>query len=544
MQLNSSFHYKIVKQIEKTLICSSMDRAIEYQGDILKFGDILLTRAEFAQREKFKRLVFIHSKSMIKIIQVYVTCIMNGDVPYIYDGPTTGFEALISIYRPNLILRGDQLIFLHNDDHNLASDLCLLLSTSGSTGSSKFVKVSYKNVYYNTLQILDYLSIDKSDVCFLPLSLAYSYGLSVINTHLIMGSKIILVDPAKMKNPNQFVQSIISSNATYVYGVPELYNIWSVDFERLIEEKSPKVFAQAGGKLSTKLIREWVPKLKKENKKFFVMYGQTEASPRISYAEGSELITFPDSIGHGLRGSRLDIQKSDEHSNVGELVYQGPNVAAGYALSLADLKFLKYFGRLKTSDYAQKLSNGSYKIVGRSNRFIKINSKRYGLDDIQEKVNQEFNVEVYLAQSSDQVVCISTFAVKPVLLRKIAKRVALLLHLRPNDLITFRRAAIPKNERLKVVYPKLLEGLRLFDIEMLLTEFLELCKNRFVRNTEKDVQSAFSRIFSRKVSQNDSFSSLQGDSIQLIDAELSLEELGIKLPNNWTELVVSELESL
>ena len=82
----------------------------------------------------------------------------------------------------------------HLKDYSIYKDLSLLLPTSGSTGSPKCVRLSYSNIYSNTVAICNYLNISSSDKVITTLPMSYSYGLSIINTHLFSNSSLILTN--------------------------------------------------------------------------------------------------------------------------------------------------------------------------------------------------------------------------------------------------------------------------------------------------------------------------------------------------------------
>ena len=219
-------------------------------------------------------------------------------------------------------------------------DLALLLSTSGSTGSPKLVRLSYENLLSNTMSICEYLKIIRADRPITTLPMNYSYGLSVINTHLYAGASIILTDQSYAQKT--FWDLFKKNSATSFSGVPYTYEILKrIHFERM-ELPSLKCMTQAGGKLSEELQRFFAEYAIKRNIDFYVMYGQTEATARMSYLAPKLAMEKLGSIGKAIPRGRFEIR--DDQNNIinqpgvkGNLFYCGTNVFMGYADSINDL---------------------------------------------------------------------------------------------------------------------------------------------------------------------------------------------------------------
>lgn len=276
------------------------------------------------------------------------------------------------------------------------ADLLLCLTTSGSTGSPKFVRLSHTNLFSNTESIAEYLSIDQSERPITTLPMYYSFGMSVINSNLLKGATILLTDKAVVQK--EFWTFLKEQQATSIAGVPYTYE--TLRMFRFFRMNLPflKTMIQAGGKLNAAIVKEYAQYAKDTNKRFFVMYGQTEAAPRISYLPYESALDKCGSIGVAVPGGRIALLDTDGKEiempdKDGELVYYGPNVCMGYAESRADLKKGdENIGCLHTGDVAKRDNDGFYYITGRMKRFVKVWGNRCNLDTIEQIV------KVYLVE--------------------------------------------------------------------------------------------------------------------------------------------------
>jgi acyl-CoA synthetase (AMP-forming)/AMP-acid ligase II len=266
--------------------------------------------------------------------------------------------------------------------------LQLLLSTSGTTGSQKYVRLSRDAVVANARQIAEALTIDERSVGIAHLPLHYSYGLSVVTSHLVAGGRLCLINDS-ITSPS-FWSKIGNVGGSHFPGVPFHY----VALARLGLSMAPdcvKVFTQAGGALDLRVqtkIRDWAGQ---RGSQFFVMYGQTEAAPRMATLQHADHARKAGSVGVALDGGRFSIV--DENGApapadvVGTVVYEGPNVMQGYAMSRADLgKGDEMHGRLETGDLGRLDAEEFLYLTGRTKRFAKIAGYRLGLDEIEKEL--------------------------------------------------------------------------------------------------------------------------------------------------------------
>ena len=269
-------------------------------------------------------------------------------------------------------------------------DLLLCLTTSGTTGSPKLVKLTEENLRSNADSIAEYLNITKRERAITSLPMYYSFGMSVINSHLIKGATLLLTNKDVIQR--DFLSFLKEGKATSIAGVPYTYEMLrrlkflKMDFPEL------KTMIQAGGKLNANIVKEYVEAAQALNKEFIVMYGQTEAAPRMSYLPFNRALEKHASIGIAIPGGRLSIRDVDNREITtpdvdGELIYEGPNVCMGYAECIEDLaKNDENHGILHTGDLARFDADGYFYITGRMKRFVKVWGNRCNLDAIEQLV--------------------------------------------------------------------------------------------------------------------------------------------------------------
>ncbi|WP_233704649.1 AMP-binding protein [Helicobacter bizzozeronii] len=341
---------------------------------------------------------------------------------------------------------------------SMHNDLAILLSTSGSTGSCKMVRQSYRNIQVNTESIIQYLHIDSSQRAILILPMHYTFGLSVINTHLYSGAVILLSNKSLMQK--QLWEFIQAKKATSISGVPYTYEMlkklrfFSMDLPYL------KTMTQAGGKLSQQLHQEFATFAKSNDKEFIVMYGQTEATARMGYLPADRSLEKCGSIGIAIPNgefSLLDSQGAvvDQNDEQGELVYRGENVALGYAYDRSSLsKGDEFGGVLYTGDIAKKDNDGYYYIVGRKSRFIKMFGRRISLDDVDCIVENKFKDMEAKSSGTDDLIYIFITQEK---CKEVKELVCNVLRL-PHTAIKVKYIhTLPRNGAGKILYSKLEE---------------------------------------------------------------------------------------
>ena len=265
-------------------------------------------------------------------------------------------------------------------------DLAVLLSTSGTTGSVKFVRLTLANLTANADQIGAALDIGPEGVGSAHLPFHYSYGLSVIDSHLRKGAAVHLW-PDSVTVP-EFWAAATRAGVTQFPGVPFHYGLLARgDIDRLAPP-TLKTFTQAGGALDLRLQSRMHELLSASGRRFFVMYGQTEASPRIATLPAGRLPEKLGSVGPALQGGQLSV--IDEAGDplppraVGRVIYAGPNVMLGYAERREDLaRGDEQHGRIETGDLGWLDEDGYLYLSGRAKRFAKLYGLRISLDEVE-----------------------------------------------------------------------------------------------------------------------------------------------------------------
>ncbi len=382
--------------------------AFSTKSELLTYNDLLNEIEDFPLIIGNRTLVFILCENSIESIIGYLTCLRKGHIPLLI-GSSINEELLlnlIKIYNPTFIWtnldykwfdgnwqnvfqnRRYQLWMKKNNlNYSFHPDLAILLMTSGSTGSPVLVRVSYQNLIENTNSISQSLGISQIDIPITTLPMNYTYGLSIINSHLLNGCKIILTEESIVSK--NFWDLINSKGVTTFGGVPYTYQMLRrLGFEKMSLPTITKL-TQAGGKLDSNLAKYFADVCKQKEIEFYVMYGQTEATARMSCLPSNDSIRKSGSIGLPIsKGSFYllsDVGKVITKSQeVGELYYKGPNVSMGYAYSVADFsKNDENHGVLATGDLAMRDEEGYYYIVGRKKRFVKIFGNRVSLDEVE-----------------------------------------------------------------------------------------------------------------------------------------------------------------
>jgi acyl-coenzyme A synthetase/AMP-(fatty) acid ligase len=268
-----------------------------------------------------------------------------------------------------------------------SSDLAALMATSGSTGVPRFVMVSHGNLIANTEAIIRSQDLTANEVAMLILPVSYCFGASLLHTHLYQGGAIVF--DRRFMFPDKVLQAIAQYGCTTFAGVPTVYNVLLRRSSiRKIPLPSLRRFLQAGGGLAPERIsemRELFPKVK-----FYVMYGQTEATARISCMDPDRWNDKAGSVGQPL--DNLTISIVDEGGNaveqgqVGQLLVQGPSICSGYFNDEEETRRIFRGGWLHTGDLARRDADGFLWIEGRTGSFLKIRGIRVSLAEVEAKV--------------------------------------------------------------------------------------------------------------------------------------------------------------
>lgn len=451
--------------------------AITEDGEEFTYSSLSAFCDEMKQYLPPRTLVFCLCTNAYGSMAGYVSFLKNKVVPLMLDAhiDTELLDNFLRLYRPQYIWAPSQtaerfgtepvfeaygysLVSLHEDaPFPLNDDLALLLTTSGSTGSPKLVRQSYKNIEANTASIVEYLNIDDTERAVTTLPMNYTYGLSVINSHLEAGATVILTSKTLMQR--EFWEQFERFGATSFGGVPYTYEI--LDKLRFFRRDVPtlRTMTQAGGKLSPELHKKFAEYAAQTERKFIVMYGQTEATARMGWLPAEKSLEKAGSMGIAIPGGKFSLIDAEGNEittpdTVGELVYEGDNVTLGYAETGEDLtKGDERGGKLVTGDMAKFDADGFYYIVGRKKRFLKIFGNRVNLDETERLIKAHFNgLDCACAGRDDRM---DIFVTNEEVLKDVKAFIAEKSRLNPTAFRVAYLEKIPKNEAGKTLYASL-----------------------------------------------------------------------------------------
>jgi acyl-CoA synthetase (AMP-forming)/AMP-acid ligase II/peptidoglycan/LPS O-acetylase OafA/YrhL len=508
---------------------------VNEQGVSVTYVDLARMADAFADLLPSERqLVALQACNVVEATVAYLGC-MRHLHPVILLGPEALEDGrVVDVYKPNFIYKVEggtwQLEHLNSEPAPCSDELCVLLSTSGTTGAPKLVKLSHENINANARAIAEYLKLDPDARAITSLNFYYSYGMSVVNSHLSVGARIVLANASLVSA--DFWAQFQSNECTSLALVPYQFDFLDkVGFETM-KLPSLKYITQAGGRLAADKIEEYACLSEKCGWKLFVMYGQTEAAPRISYIPPEDLLNNVDAIGRPVPGGEIVLL--DDHgeeitaaNKIGELVYRGPNVMLGYAEDRQHLMAPRDTTELRTGDLALQKTNGYFKIVGRLKRFIKLYGLRINLDD----------VETYLASEGHRVYCSGTdmllvvFYVNNVDEAAITSALSTKYNIQKSHIAFRQLPSIPLLASGKINYRQLKEESEAAQAEE--------------QPTQCSTKEAFRAILGeRDVSPGDSFASVGGDSLSFLSMALFLEKKLGYLPKHWERLTVAQLDAL
>jgi len=300
-----------------------------------------------------------------------------------HENSPESFE--ISINGSDDVILGDNLT--HNAIGDTPNELAAIFYTSGSNGSPKGVMLSHRNLVSNTLATVEYLKLTSDDSIMVVLPFYYIYGNSLMLTHLVSGGRIVIDN--RFAFPPVVLDSMIREKVSGFSGVPSNFMIL-LNNSNFISEKLPNLryLTQAGGGMAPDIIRKVISAF--PDKEVCIMYGQTEASPRVSYLPPEMLLDNIGSIGIPVPG--VTIRVVDENGQevptgqVGEIIVSGDCVMTGYWNRPEEQAQVLKNGWLYTGDLAKRDENGLLYIVSRKKEIIKVGGNRVSAREIEEKL--------------------------------------------------------------------------------------------------------------------------------------------------------------
>ncbi|HEY9267475.1 MAG TPA: AMP-binding protein [Mycobacterium sp.] len=329
-----------------------------------------------------RRLVLLEARNDIHTLVHYLGA-LAGDHVVIPVPAGRDHSAVIATYQPDVVIGATGMQVRHDGGHQLHDDLALLMSTSGSTGSPKLVRLSRTNLVANAAAIVEYLGIRETDRAATTLPMSYCYGLSVVHSHLLAGAALILTEHSVADA--EFWELFGRHRGTTFAGVPYTFELLEKIGFAAMKLPHLRYLTQAGGRMPADRVRRFATVAHRQGWELFVMYGATEATARMAYLPPDLARTRPTAIGHPIPGGSFSIEPVDDwpDDGTGELVYRGPNVMMGYAHTPHDLARGATVEALRTGDIGRRGGDGLYEVVGRRSRFVKMYGLRIDLQQVE-----------------------------------------------------------------------------------------------------------------------------------------------------------------
>ena len=462
-----------------------------------------------------RRLVQLRGANRVEVL-VALLAALRARHPVLLTGP--GDTSIGAAWAPDVVIDVDGGEVRIDERrataaHELHPDLALLLSTSGTTGSPKLVRLSHENLDANASAIADALGIRDSDRAMTTLPLHYCYGLSVVTSHLARGAGLVLTERSVVDRC--FWDAFTRHGATTLAGVPHTFDLLDrVGFADMTLP-SLRTVTQAGGRLAPEKVRRFAALGRQRGWDLVVMYGQTEATARMAYLPPHLVEDHPAAIGVPIPGGSFEIDD-------GELVYRGPNVMLGYATEPADLALGATLDELRTGDLARRNEDGLVEIVGRRSRFLKLFGLRVGLDDVESRLAERGISAMCGGDDERLLVAVD----EPLVHDDTVFDVCAALGVPAARVRILRLPALPRLESGKPDHAALAR----LDAD-----------TAVLPATARTVASIYADILRVDVDDDSTFVSLGGDSLSYVELSVRLEELLGHLPDGWYLTPVRDL---
>ncbi len=460
-----------------------------------------------------RRLVGLAMANDITSVVHYLAALAAGHA-VVLASPCRLAEVTAGV-QPGVLVADGVMTVVDGQPADLHPDLCLLLSTSGSTGSPKLVRLSYQNLRSNAAAIAECLAIRPTDRAVTALPLPYSYGLSVLHSHLLAGASVVLTD--RSASDREFADLLARHRVTTLSGVPHTFDL----LERTggLDARLPalRTLTSAGGRMAPQAVRRWAERGQRSGFDFYVMYGQTEATARMAVLPPDRAARHPAAVGVPIPGGEVRIDPvADAPDGAGELVYRGPNVMMGYAQTPADLARGPELDELRTGDLARLTGSGLIEIVGRRARFAKVFGLRIDLGAVQAAAGED----VWCVEGDGCLLVGCLGDPRPV-----HSAVAGASGLPPAAVVVRRLTSLPRTSVGKPDYRALREQ---------------------VAGAPAPAGDSVAAIYAAvlgldRVRPGDTFASLGGDSMSYVACAAALERVIGELPRQWHRASVAEL---
>jgi acyl-CoA synthetase (AMP-forming)/AMP-acid ligase II len=514
-----------------------------------------LTRADLAQRVAHRagilagerRLVHVHGANDLDTLVDYLAAHASGHV-VLLTPPGSPAAAIARAWDPDITIApphddatgsagsaGTTTVQVHREHpaHQLHPDLALLMSTSGSSGSPRLVRLSRENLHTNAEAIAASLGIRPGDRAVTSLPLHYCYGLSVVHSHLVAGASVVLTDHSVADEC--FWQLARDAQVTTLAGVPHTFDLLDRVGFGALDLPHLRTVTQAGGRMDPSRVVELATLGRRRGWDLFVMYGQTEATARMAVLPPDLAMEHPSTVGVAVPGGHLEIVD-------GEVVFSGPNVMLGYATEPDDLALGRTVERLHTGDLGHITDAGLLEITGRRSRVAKVLGHRVDLDHVERALRADGDDVRCLASPDAVTVAVASgmtsIGAAPHSPGRLAERAA-------------QAAGIPTRcVRVLTTHDLGLDALP--HLSSGKVDYATLTALATHAPAASDTVPAAGSLRERyaallgldAVAPEDSFASLGGDSLSYVEASLHVEDHLGHLPTNWHLLTLGELEAL
>lgn len=507
-----------------------------------------------------RRLVLLEAERDLSSVVTYLACLAAGH-PVIV-ATACSVPGLREVFDPDVVVTRSRVGWeteevRRGSRHELHRDLAVLMSTSGSTGSPRLVRLSAANLDSNAKAIADYMALRPEDVAVTTLPLSYCYGLSILQSHLHVGASVLLADTSV--TDSSFWESARAAGVSMIAGVPMTFDL--LDRVGFSEKTWPqlRLVTQAGGRLSPDSVRRFAELGQRRGFDFVVMYGQTEATARMAYLPADLAASHPDAVGVPIPGGsfRLVTPAADPShpcgetcsgsdvpvGSPGELVYEGPNVMLGYAEAPRDLAKGAEMDHLHTGDLAEISSDGLVRVVGRLSRFVKVMGLRVDLARVELTLLDSGLTAACLGGDDKLVVAVAAGSARHLTARDVTSRVGAAAGLAPGAVSVRWVDELPRTISGKVDLPALERAVKSSGCRG--TSCVATDESRPPEAESDDsapetllesLRRAYAVVLDRdfeSVGSNDSFVGLGGDSMTFVALSLRVERLLGTVPSDW-----------
>ena len=391
---------------------------------VLSYGELagLVGESERVLRHDSKALVLCAGDRDLPTLLAYLAALRLGHAvaflpasneilsayqpEFVVPAPNSATELAGLGYRPATEPIAGMTVFQRNSQPagEIYIDMALLLGTSGSTGSPKTVRLSYSGLAGNTAAVIRALGITAAECAPTTLPITHAYGLSVLNSHLLAGAGVVLGDRSPLSLA--MWDHLVRSGATSFAALPTTYAAFGPAHVNLLGRSKIRVMTQSGARLGDDLTMRLARMMDQRDGRFFVMYGQTEATSRIARLDPADLPRRLGSVGTAVPGGTITIRPAPVHARAvpgeGAVHYSGPGVMLGYATRRADLCRGAEVDVLDTGDLGY-LREGYLYLTGRTKRIVKVLGVRTSLDDLERVVERPGHPTAVICGTDDVV---------------------------------------------------------------------------------------------------------------------------------------------